>query len=198
MGGCLVQSEGSGDSAALPSDEPTSSWALNASELYRAHVRSVHRYLGSRVGYDLGEELTAQTFVEAWARRETYDPERGTVRAWLLGIALNVMRHHFRQERRQARAHMALAAQRRLATLADVVEEEVSEALAAAERMAMVDLALGRAQRIDREVLLLAAQPGATYQRMADHLDVPIGTVRSRLARARRRLAAEVDEEGPT
>ncbi|HYI60501.1 MAG TPA: RNA polymerase sigma factor [Acidimicrobiales bacterium] len=190
-----MQSEGADPSAAPCPTASTPTWAGNASELYRAHVRSVHRYLRARVGYDLGEELTAQTFVEAWAQRDTYDPDRGTVQGWLHGIALNVMRHHFRQERRRARAHVALAAQRRLASLADVVEEEVSEALAAAERMALVDVALGRAERIDREVLLLAAQPGATYQGMADHLDVPIGTVRSRLNRARRRLAADIGSE---
>jgi len=161
--------------------------------VYRAHVATVHRYLASRVGFEMGEELTAQTFVEAWARRDAFDPERGSQVAWLLGIATNVLRHHLRQERRRARAHMALAAQRRFTTLADSLQDEVSDAMSTVERTAAVQVALGQVDGADREVLVLAAQPDVTYRAIAEHLGIPVGTVRSRLSRARRRLAAEVN-----
>lgn len=181
---------------ALGARRDASFWGDDPGDLYRAHVSDVHRFLALRVGEDLAEELTAQTFVEAWAERSTFNPERGSPRRWIFGIANHVLYHHYRQERRRTAAHVALAAQRRLASLADVFEDEVCEALAAAERMTKVDLALSLTEPADREVLVLGAQPDVSYQVMADELDIPLGTVRSRLSRARRRLATQI-EAGP-
>lgn len=164
----------------------------DAAEMYRVHVGTIHRYLSARVGPEVGEELTAQTFVEAWARRDSYDPERGAQGAWLMGIAANVLRHHFRQEGRRARAHLALSAQQRLVDLADTMQEEVSDGLAAAERWASLRAAFGELSGPDREVLVLACHPDLSYAAMAEELEIPIGTLRSRLSRARRRLAVHM------
>lgn len=191
-----MQGDGAGPPVSDGGIDKPSLWGDEPGDLYRAHVQDVLRYLVSKVGQDLGEELTAQTFVEAWSEQASYDADRGTPQAWIFGIAGNVLRHHFRQERRRSAAHLALSAQRRLAGFADAVEDEVVDAVVATERMSQVDMALSGAERVDREVLELAVQPGATYQAMADHLGVPIGTVRSRLSRARQRLAAQVDS-GP-
>lgn len=160
--------------------------------VYRAHVGVVHRYLSVRVGAQVGEELTAQTFVEAWARRRSYDPERGTEVAWIMGIAANVLRHHLRQERRRARAHLASAARERVLELADTLEDEVADGVTARERCSALRVALAELSRPDRQVLLLASQPDVSYAAMAELLDVPVGTVRSRLSRARQRLAVHM------
>lgn len=154
----------------------------------RVYLEVVHRYLGARVDADVTEELTAQTFVQAWAGRDAFDPHRGTRAAWLCGIAANLLRHHLRDERRRTRAHIALAAQRGLTSLADSFQDDVLDAMATLERAAAVSDALGRVDGTDREMLLLAAQPDVTYRVMADKLGIPVGTVRSRLYRARRHL----------
>lgn len=162
-------------------------------DFYRVHVRTVHQYIGSRVGFQVGEELTAQTFVEAWAQRSSFDPARGTQSAWLLGIATNLLRHHVRDEARRARAHRALATQRQFATLADSLQDEVLDAIVVTERSGAVRRKIGCIDSADREILVMAIEPGTTYQDMAEKLGIPVGTVRSRLSRARRHLAAAVN-----
>ncbi len=164
-------------------------------DFYRTHVRTVHQYIGSRVGFQVGEELTAQTFVEAWAQRSTFDPSMGTPAAWLLGIATNLLRRYVRDESRRDRAHRALAAQRQFAGLADSLQEEVLDAMIVAERTGAVRRTIGRIDSADREILTMAIQPGITYQDMAERLGIPVGTVRSRLSRARRHLTAAVNAE---
>src|SRR5690606_39192680 len=89
-------------------DAPTSA-AVGLSEetferLYRDHAAPVFGYLARRVGPDLAEDLTAQTFVEAWAGRERFDPRKGAGVAWLFGIAVNQLRRHRRREAYQLTA----------------------------------------------------------------------------------------------
>lgn len=170
-------------------------WRDDPEQLYRAHVRAIHSYFAVRLGDDLAEELTAQTFVEAWARRRSYDPELGSTRKWIYGVASHVLYHHYRQERRRAAAHVALSTQRRLASLLEAVEEEVCEVIAAAERVTKIDRAMKLIEPADQEVVVLSARQGATYEDVAGVLGVPVGTVRSRLSRARRRLAAHIGYE---
>lgn len=187
-----------GESAgALAAPTGASVWGHDPAHLYRAHVHAIHRYMATRVGDDVAEELTAQTFVEAWAEREGYDPELGSPRRWIFGIAHNVLSHHYRQERRRAAGYVAMAAQRRLANWMEAFEDEVCEAFAAAERAARLELVLRGTEQTDRELLVLGAQPDVTYQVMADAFDIPVGTVRSRLSRARRRLANQIDGTEP-
>ncbi|HYI63066.1 MAG TPA: sigma factor [Acidimicrobiales bacterium] len=80
-----------------------SPWDEDPSDLYRAHVGVVMRYLEAEVGHDLGEELTVQTFVEAWARRHTFEPEATAFDAWLLDVAAHVLQRHLRRRHRLAR-----------------------------------------------------------------------------------------------
>lgn len=71
--------------------------------LYRAHAPALLRYLTARVGSATAEDLTAETFIVAIRRQETFDHARGTSRAWLFGIASNALREHFRREARYLR-----------------------------------------------------------------------------------------------
>ena len=67
-------------------------------QLYRQHARAVHRYLARRVGSELADDLTADTFVVAWRRRSSYDDRLGSPAGWLYGIATNLARRHRRRE----------------------------------------------------------------------------------------------------
>src|SRR2546423_8475157 len=73
-------------------------------ELFELHFDAVYGYLARRVGPDLGGELASETFVRAFAARKRYDAARGEVRPWLLGIAHNLLRRHYRDEERRLRA----------------------------------------------------------------------------------------------
>lgn len=157
---------------------------------YDRHVDMVFRYLSRRLGPDVGEELTAQTFAEAWAGRATYDPDRGSVLPWLMGIATNLVRRHFRSETRQLRAYAATG-QDPVSTFDEVA---VLDRLEAADRARTVAEVLSELSAIDRDVLYLYSALGS-YQQIADALDLPIGTVRSRLSRARRHLEARLDRK---
>jgi RNA polymerase sigma-70 factor (ECF subfamily) len=150
--------------------------------VFDRHVTAVHAFVQRRVGRDLAEEVTAETFARGFAHRGRYDAAQEQALPWLLGIASNVMRRHWRSERR------------RLAAYARAVQHERPEAEPDVDGDVM--RAVARLPRRQREVLLLAAWADLSYAEIAHALDLPIGTVRSRLARARSRLGAD-DALGP-
>jgi RNA polymerase sigma factor (sigma-70 family) len=150
--------------------------------VFDRHVTAVHAFVQRRVGGDLAEEVTAETFARGFAARGRYDTAQEHALPWLLGIASNLMRRHWRSERR------------RLAAYARAVQHERPEAEPDVDGDVM--RAVARLPRRQREVLLLAAWADLSYAEIAHALDLPIGTVRSRLARARNRLGAD-DALGP-
>lgn len=156
---------------------------------YENHVGGIYRFAQRRLGPAMAEEITAQTFAEAWRTRDRYQPDRGTPAAWLYGIAANVIRHHRRDEVRQLRALAASGSDP-----AWVVEDanRVVERLHAGEEWPKVADALAGMKPKDRDIITLYCWEGLSYQEVADALDLPVGTVRSRLSRARTRLAAAV------
>ncbi len=166
------------------------------SAVYTEHVDAIYGFLARRVGAQLAEELTAQTFVEALARHDRYDPERGPIGPWLFGIAANLLRRHYRQEERALRAIAAYAG--RVPTEVDDDEERVASRVVADERWPAVAEALLAMSPGERDVLLLYAWADLPYSAIAAVLDVPVGTVRSRLSRARGRLTAILGEASPS
>lgn len=154
------------------------------SVLFDRHAGSVHRYLVRRVGRESAEDLVGETFVTAFRSRSTYDLSRADARPWLFGIATNLARHFWRSEfRRQAR---------RAPALGDIFEydhsdEATSRAFFSSQQGA-VGAALAQLDDAHLDVLLLFAGPGLSYDEVALALGIPIGTVRSRLFRARQRL----------
>jgi RNA polymerase sigma-70 factor (ECF subfamily) len=152
-------------------------------EVFDRHFDTVCRYLTRRVGPDAGEELAAETFARAFDARRTYEPRRGDVRAWLFGIAVNLLRHHYRTETRQLRAYARSGVD-------PVVEPEgeTEDRLDADSLGPRVAAALAALSPRDREVLLLYAWAELGYEEIAAALDVPVGTIRSRLSRSRARV----------
>jgi RNA polymerase sigma-70 factor (ECF subfamily) len=154
--------------------------------LFDRHAVALHRYLARRAGPGLADDLLGQTFLIAYERRGSYDRSRPDARPWLYGIAGNLLRRRRRDEIRQYQAWARTGVDPVAADHAGRVADAV-DAQATASRLAGV---LARLARPDREVLLLVAWGELSYSEVAEALDIPIGTVRSRLHRARARIRA--------
>ncbi|MGO1055287.1 RNA polymerase sigma factor [Crossiella sp. CA198] len=164
-----------------PLDRDT--WA----RLYHRHARELHRYLSCRVDTQVADDLVSETFLTAWERRDSFEPARATPRAWLFGIAANLLRRHTRAEGRRLRAWAREHGRR-------AVTEQVDEHTAAvvdAQSMA-TDLAgtLAGLRPEEREVLLMVAWADLTATEIAEATSTQVTTVRTRLFRARRKLRA--------
>jgi RNA polymerase sigma-70 factor (ECF subfamily) len=156
--------------------------------LFDEHAVPLHRYLARRVGATIADDLVSETFLAALRGRLGYDPARAGARAWLYGIASNLLRHHVRDEIRALRATARLASTH--ATSDAGHENRVADRLDARRRVALLAGALAQLPDDDREVLLLTSWAGLSAVEIAEALDIPAGTVRSRLHRIRRRLRA--------
>jgi RNA polymerase sigma factor (sigma-70 family) len=162
-------------------------------EVYDRHVHAVRRFLRVQVGADLADDLTAETFAIALRRCGSYTPQLDSARAWLLGIAANLARGTRRSRARGARALMRLPRPR------DVEDDGLIERLDAVGATGAIGLALARLAAHEREVLVLSALGELSYDEIAVALGVPLGTVRSRLHRARAsmRTALAKEDTGP-
>ncbi|MER5794136.1 RNA polymerase sigma factor [Streptomyces sp. NPDC001980] len=163
--------------------------------LFDRHADAVHRYAARRLGPEAAEDLMAETFVTAFQRRHTYDLARADARPWLFGIATNLVG---RQRRAEARRFKALS------RLPEPVEHEEPVADRAVARAGATGVrreltaALGGLSARHRDVVLLVAWAGLDYEEAAEALGVPVGTIRSRLHRARSRLREALGGTDPT
>lgn len=152
-------------------------------ELFERHALELHRFLGRRLG-DLADDVLGELFATAFERRASYRAELADSRPWLYGIAANLVRRHHRAEstryRALARVPVALVA-------LDTSHEAITSADAAALRPRLAE-ALAGLKPADRDVLLLLAWGQLDQAEVAAALGIPVGTVRSRLHRARRQL----------
>lgn len=155
-------------------------------ELFDAYARSVYNHAFRLTGeWTVAEDVVSLTFLDAWRLREKLDEDGGSLRPWLLGIATNVTRN----TRRAARRHAAAVARLPRGEALDDFADEVAGRLDDADRLALVRAAFAKLRRAEREVLALCVWGGLDYAAAAEALGVPVGTVRSRLSRARTKLA---------
>jgi RNA polymerase sigma factor (sigma-70 family) len=161
--------------------------------LFDRHARAVHRYVASRVRRGDVDDVVSETFVTAFRTRARYDRAYEDARPWLLGIATNVLRHHHRSEGRRL---TRLRAATHHSEPGSDPAESVATAIDKASETDRVARALARLDDRYRDVLLLAAGADLTYEQIARTLGVPVGTVRSRLARGRHRLRELLDADG--
>jgi RNA polymerase sigma factor (sigma-70 family) len=184
-------------SSAQPSDTELIAGSAAEPELFAGlfdrHAVAVHRYLGRRVG-DLADDLLSETFLIAFRRRSTYRPEHLEVRPWLMGIATNVVHGHKRSEQRRYRALARASAEP--PQTGSATDESHDRVVAEAMRAPLAAALAGLKDR-DRDVLLLFAWEQLSYEEIAAALDVPVGTVRSRLNRARRQTRAALGTTSP-
>ncbi|MFB7545220.1 RNA polymerase sigma factor [Streptomyces zaomyceticus] len=165
-------------------------------ELFDSYARSVYNHAFRLTGdWSVAEDVMATTFMEAWRLREKVDPEGGSVRPWLLGVATNVARNHCRGNRRYRAAAVAYAASGPAEASVPDHASEVAGRIDDRRRIAATLRALGTLRRTEREVLVLCLWEGLAYTEVAQALRVPVGTVRSRLSRARTKLRIGAERE---
>ncbi len=161
--------------------------------LFAEHARAVYNHAFRLTGdWSTAEEVVSLTFLEAWRLRGTVRPEGDSLLPWLLGIAVNVARNVSRSARRHR------AAMSRLPAAADVPDfaEDLAARIDDSVRLELVRAALGGLRRGEREVVALCVWSGLSYAQAAEALGVPVGTVRSRLSRARGKLQRRADAAG--
>ncbi|MGV9404958.1 RNA polymerase sigma factor [Streptomyces sp. NPDC003667] len=154
--------------------------------IFDRYADDIHRYIARRLGSDTADDLMAETFVIAFQRRRRYDPAIPHARPWLYGIATNLIGRHRREEARRLRA-LLRAASLAPGTEHGGPEDRVTERLSGSSHSALAGALAGLPARY-RDVLLVIAWGELDYAEAAQALSVPVGTVRSRLHRARTRL----------
>lgn len=183
-----------GDLSGHPCDD-SQDWGLAVGgdplafgRVFDRHADLVYRFVSRRTGdRDVAEDVTAQVFLELWRQRSSIQLLDGSLRPWLLGVAANLVRRHYRSADRAYRGKGRLRPP----------DSESDPAVEAAERVDGERELLRLASRINAlpgpqaEVLLLWAWEQLTYEEIAAVLGVPVGTVRSRLSRARAHLGGD-------
>jgi RNA polymerase sigma-70 factor (ECF subfamily) len=161
--------------------------------LFRRHAPHVQRYAARRLGQDAAEDIVAETFLLAFRQRDSYDCGRADARPWLYGIATNLIGRHRRAETRLYRALARTGADPVTEAFTDQVDDRVS-AGAAGRRLAA---GLARLPEELRDTLLLVTWGDLSYEQAAAALGVPVGTVRSRVSRARSKLRRTLGDTNP-
>jgi RNA polymerase sigma factor (sigma-70 family) len=156
-------------------------------EVHDRYFADIYRYVASRLGAQAAEDVAAETFLVAFDRRKTFDAARGDLRAWLFGIATNLVSRHRRKEARHYRALSRLDPR-------EAAEGHESRVVASVT-VARLGKALTRLSAGERDVLLLVALGELGYAEVAQALGISPGTVGSRLTRARKKLAPVLAQE---
>jgi RNA polymerase sigma factor (sigma-70 family) len=164
--------------------------------IYDKYFGELYRYVAGRLGRDVADDLAAETFLVAFRKRDRFDPARGTVRPWLYGIATTLVGQHRREETRRYRA--LVQAGRRVLDPSESHDDRVAEAVTAERLVRQLAAALADLRHGDRDVLMLVAVSELSHQEVALALDIPYGTVGSRLNRARRKLRKALGGIDPT
>ncbi|WP_427922777.1 RNA polymerase sigma factor [Streptomyces sp. cg40] len=161
-------------------------------QLFDEHASVVHRHAVRMTG-DRGtaDDIVSLTFLEAWRLRERVLPGDDSLRPWLLGIATNVTRNTARAARRHQAALVRIPPPDPVPDFAD----EVTRRMADTEELAAAQRALRKLRRGEREAFTLCVWEGLDAATAAAALGVAVGTVRSRLSRARKRLRRLTDLE---
>jgi RNA polymerase sigma factor (sigma-70 family) len=153
--------------------------------VFDRHATTLYRYLVRRIGADDADGLLGELFRVAFERRHTYDLGRPDARPWLYGIGTKLLAKHHRSEERRLRATARLVARR--VPSVDVAEG-VAAQLDAAQLWPRVSDVIAALPDGERDALLLFVWEELSYEEIAASLEIPVGTVRSRLNRVRRRL----------
>jgi RNA polymerase sigma-70 factor (ECF subfamily) len=154
-------------------------------ELFDTHAAAVYHHAFRLTGnWSTAEDAVSATFLEAWRLRERIDPEGGSLRPWLLGVATNIIRNLSRKSRRWDN----LVARFQRPEVTPDFAEELAGRIDDADRLAAALRALRLLRPAEREVIALCVWAGLDYAAAAEALAVPVGTVRSRLSRAREKL----------
>ncbi|UFQ19864.1 MULTISPECIES: RNA polymerase sigma factor [Streptomyces] len=193
IGTARADAESDASVIARSRDEPEAFAAL-----FDRHADAVHRYAARRLGGEAADDLVAETFTTAFQQRHRYDPARGAgadARPWLFGIATNLVGRHRRAEARRFKAMARVPAP---ADHDEPLADRAADRVVARAVRRELAAALAALPARHRDVLLLVAWGDLSYEEAAQALGVPVGTVRSRLHRARTKLREALGGTNPT
>ncbi|MHA6695932.1 RNA polymerase sigma factor [Homoserinimonas sp. A520] len=161
-------------------------------DLFERHGSVIYRYIARRVGHTTAEDVMSETFLTAFRGRSRFDLTRTDARPWLYGIANNLVSRHFAAETRRFALIAAVPADH---VAADAFESADAR-LDAIAHVGGLGPALAALSKADRDTLLLYAWGDLDYEGVAEATGAAVGTVKSRLNRARRRMRnADSDRE---
>jgi RNA polymerase sigma factor (sigma-70 family) len=157
--------------------------------IFDRHAGEIHRYAARRLGQQAAADVVSDVFLAAFRNRRRYQPGRNDARPWLYGIATKVISQQLRADGRRAHLLAAVAAAPPDEFAADDIGDRI-----AAQRLHQVLLdVLARLSPADRELVLLVAWAELSYEQAAQALQIPVGTVRSRLHRVRAKIRRAID-----
>jgi RNA polymerase sigma-70 factor (ECF subfamily) len=189
-------------SATSPSDEAVLRESRERPErfadLFDAYHGEIYRYVASRLSGGHADDVAAETFLVAFRSRARFGGAGAHVRAWLYGIATNLIRRHHRDEERKYRALGRAGAAGRTQAGDHDDDNRIVARVAALGVQRELATALRALKRGDRDVLLLVALGELSYPEVAEALGIPEGTVASRLNRARKAVRAALGGVDPT
>ncbi|WP_188188612.1 RNA polymerase sigma factor [Nonomuraea sp. SYSU D8015] len=162
-------------------------------ELFDRYSAMLYRYVSKRLGPEPAEDLVGETFLIAFSRRESYDLAYPDARPWLFGILTKLISRHHRKEAARYRALLRAPVESAIESPDDRVAAGVTAQAVRGELAG----ALAALPAKDRDVLLLIAWGDLTYEEVAQALGIPVGTVRSRLNRGRRKVRAALGDTNP-
>lgn len=120
----------------------------------------------------IAEEVTQDLFLKVWQKHERYDPQKGTVRSWLVMIARRLAIDRLRSKEMK---------ERKRTTLTDSDPEFGGVSHPTHNANHQIDRALSHLEDPYKETLRLAYFDGLTHQMISDHLGIPLGTIKSRI-----------------
>jgi RNA polymerase sigma factor (sigma-70 family) len=157
--------------------------------IFDRHADEIHRYAARRLGQQAAADVVSEVFLAAFRNRGRYQPSRTDARPWLYGIATKVISQQLRAEGRRAHLLAAVAA----ASPAEPAADDIGDRITALRLHEVLAGVLGGLSPADRELVLLVAWAELSYEQAAQALQIPIGTVRSRLHRVRAKVRHAVD-----
>lgn len=161
--------------------------------LVRRHAPALQRYVTRRIGTGAAEDVVAETFLVAFRQRAGYADDGRDCLPWLYGIATRLVHRHWRSESGQLR----LLARTGTDPVTEPFTDRVDAIVSATAAKARLAGALARLPASQRDALLLHAWAGLSYEQIAAAAGVPLGTVQSRISRARQRLRRQLADLNP-
>jgi len=175
-------------------------WELSSSdpeafgEIFRRHARSVYAICYWRTGdAAMAEDVTSVVFLEAWRRRELVVLEQRSALPWLLGVANHTSRNATRSLRRYTQALKRLDGRRLPAS-----DDSIIDRIEAETSLNLVGDVVRELTEPEREIVLLVFWSGLSYEAASVALGVPVGTIRSRVSRTRRKLQLRLGDDRVT
>jgi RNA polymerase sigma factor (sigma-70 family) len=149
--------------------------------IFDRHAGEILRYAHARLGPDLAEDVTAETFMDAFRHRDRYDTARSDARPWLYGIAVRQIGKHRRALSRQLKLLRSAPAE----AAAEEFDVRAVERVTAEQLRPRLAAVLSGLPHQDRDLLLLVAWAGLSYDEAAAALGLTVSAVKSRLHRIR-------------